>query len=1106
MAGRGDIQAGRAFVSLYVNDSALVRGLMRAQQRLRNLGQSMQAVGAVSVASGAAIVGAFISPIRTASDLQEIMSKFDTVFGQNSEAVKAWGNEFAAQVGRSKQQVAEFMAGSQDLFVPLGFDDAAATELSKTITGLSIDLASFNNMQDADTLRDLHAALTGSGEVMKKYGVIVSEAAVKQELLNQSIDPKAATEQQKVMARLQIIMRGTTAAQGDAIRTGDSWANQNKRIAGSLTDVAAKIGGLLIPVLQPMQARIADVLSLAGDWIDKNKNLIIGVAKVGAVMLGFGGATMIAGYAFTTASSLIGGITSSIRLLRGGLALGGIAMKAFGTASILTSGIVTKALAAAKGAWTLQLGTMATGTTFASTLLGGIGTAVASVVAAINLPVVAAVAAVAVLGVAFWKLADPISALMPLVTEVMTAFKKIAGALLQGDFAGAFDAMADSIRPIMFAAARGVIDLWRNTFANLTALVTGGSEGMAGALSTVGSAAQRIFNEVWEAGKVAFNALALFANDVFSQAPQIIGYAFGLAMRKVVESVLKLQQWMAQVFTGFVSTLFNSFSNLGPGLIRAMLTGDISSVLAAIGPAVQKALAAQALAVSGMAAGLFGGEMPEFKMSPETIAAYEKMAAVVKPSEGEAAALDATPGATSPASAPPAAQQQPAPQVNPESLERYKARLAELSKAFDESRISADQFAAGVADIQAATFGPDETPVETYRKKLDELNEALESGKITHKQYQSAVKVAFTADIKKPVSPSTEETQEEGLLAPPAAPETPKIPKTEIGQYKERLAELSAAFANSKITAEEFATGLSALKTDALKIDATPLEQYDSRLEMLNQALADGTITQREWKSAVADARDEIFGLATSPLDDFRDRVVTLQQAVQSGAIDLQEYGKQLADAKREILGIEPSKLDQFGERVKELQEQLKAGAITKAEFDQAFKTSQQNFLGIDTDPIDKFREKLAELRAALDKGIITKDQFKTAAMDALPSRVKQIIDETRTPMEKYKTDMAELDKLKGAGLIDKDTYARKSKQLAETRDGATAASTKPTTFGSFSASALIESGRGNGASGISERMHELSKQQAKLTDEQLTELKELRKAFSKLAEGMRSV
>ena len=105
--------------------------------------------------------------------------------------------------------------------------------MSKQITALATDLASFNNLADDDVLRDLHAALTGSGEVMKKYGVIVSEAAVKQELLNQGLDPKNATEQQKVMARLAIIMRGTTAAQGDAARSAGSFCKSSQGSEGS---------------------------------------------------------------------------------------------------------------------------------------------------------------------------------------------------------------------------------------------------------------------------------------------------------------------------------------------------------------------------------------------------------------------------------------------------------------------------------------------------------------------------------------------------------------------------------------------------------------------------------------------------------------------------------------------------------------------------------------------------------------------------------------------------------------------------------------------------------------------------------------------------------
>ncbi len=209
-----------------------------------------------------------------------------------------------------------------------------------------------------------------------------------------------------------------------------------------------------------------------------------------------------------------------------------------------------------------------------------------------------------------------------------------------------------------------------------------------------------------------------------------------------------------------------------------------------------------------------------------------------------------------------------------------------------------------------------------------------------------------------------------------------------------------------------------------------------------------------------------------------------------------------MANAKREILGIESSNLEQFADRVKQLREQLQAGAITKAEFDKAFQSSQQQILGIDTDPIDKFKERLAELRKALDKGLITKEQFKTAAIDALPDRVKSIIDETRTPLEKYKADMAELNKLKGAGLLDNETYRRKSEKLKTERDQSTTTANQPTTFGSFSASALIDSGRDAGASSAQARMAELSKRQNKLTEDQTTELRELRKQFSQFTAG----
>lgn len=257
------------------------------------MAQRANAIGIQMLTAGSALAAPFALSIKTASDMQEVMSKFDTVFASNAAAVKRWSDQFSESVGRSKRQIAEFMAGSQDLFVPLGFAEAAAVKLSKQVTGLAVDLASFNNMADADVLRDLHAALTGSGEVMKKYGVIVSEAAVKQQLFNTGIDPKFATDQQKVLARLQIIMAGTTAAQGDAARTSGSFANQMKALQAAVDDAAVAIGSALLPVVTPVVTAFASGVATAAKFAEENAGLVKVLAAVAATIVVVGG-TLIA--------------------------------------------------------------------------------------------------------------------------------------------------------------------------------------------------------------------------------------------------------------------------------------------------------------------------------------------------------------------------------------------------------------------------------------------------------------------------------------------------------------------------------------------------------------------------------------------------------------------------------------------------------------------------------------------------------------------------------------------------------------------------------------------------------------------------------------------
>jgi len=306
------IKAGAAYVELYLHDSKFAQGLDKVAGKTKALGSQLTAIGAQFTAAAGLFAAPFVAGVKAASNLQEVMNKFDVVFGANAANMKAWGDDFAGQVGRSKRQIAEFLAGSQDLFVPLGFETGAAEDMSKQLTGLAVDLASFNNKADADVLRDLQSALTGSSEVMKKYGVIVNEAAVKQELLQQGIDPKTASEQQKVYARLAIIMRGTTAAQGDAVRSAGSWANVKKRLYGVLEDVAASLGKSVLPMVTEYGKKAVEIAQNVGAWIEEHQELLATAAKVAAVVGTAGAAIMAIGATLTATAGVVSTVSAAV--------------------------------------------------------------------------------------------------------------------------------------------------------------------------------------------------------------------------------------------------------------------------------------------------------------------------------------------------------------------------------------------------------------------------------------------------------------------------------------------------------------------------------------------------------------------------------------------------------------------------------------------------------------------------------------------------------------------------------------------------------------------------------------------------------------------------
>lgn len=208
-------------------------------------------IGAVAGAVVVRQIGRMgMAAINLASDVEEMQNKSRVVFGQFRDTVVADLTEFGDAVGRSGFELEEMASSIQDTFVPMGFARGEASKLSVELTKLAVDVASFNNASDVDTMRAFQSAIVGNHETVRRFGIVITEATLKQELLRMGITKAAkdVSNAEKVQARMNLILAGTTDAQGDALATADSFANRVKKLKSEFDKLTLAIGRELMPV------------------------------------------------------------------------------------------------------------------------------------------------------------------------------------------------------------------------------------------------------------------------------------------------------------------------------------------------------------------------------------------------------------------------------------------------------------------------------------------------------------------------------------------------------------------------------------------------------------------------------------------------------------------------------------------------------------------------------------------------------------------------------------------------------------------------------------------------------------------------------------------
>lgn len=207
--------------------------------------------------------------IDISSSLTEVENVVRTTFGDYEKLIQDFSKTSIQDYGMSELTAKQVASRFQAMGTAMGFSQGKMAGMSVELTRLTADMASFYDVSQEDVARNLQAIFSGETEPLRKYGIDLTQATLKEWAMKKGLDAdiSSMTQAQKAMLRYQYVMERTAAAQGDFARTADTWHNQVVMLKQSFQALAGVVGTSLInafkPLIRMLNTVMAKVISFA---------------------------------------------------------------------------------------------------------------------------------------------------------------------------------------------------------------------------------------------------------------------------------------------------------------------------------------------------------------------------------------------------------------------------------------------------------------------------------------------------------------------------------------------------------------------------------------------------------------------------------------------------------------------------------------------------------------------------------------------------------------------------------------------------------------------------------------------------------------------------
>lgn len=207
------------------------------------------------VISAKIFITKLVSLTKQSSSWIENLNLFAVTFGDNYQETLDWALEFSNRLGVSNNEIVRMTGLFKQLSTAIGVADKTGDELSKTLTKLAYDFASFYNIADVQTVTEKLQSGIFSGQVktLRSLGIDVSQESINTLLENNEalkklgVSASGLSQTQKVLARVILTMQSGLNAFGDMSRSIETLENRIRVFKGSVENLKLALGDLVSP-------------------------------------------------------------------------------------------------------------------------------------------------------------------------------------------------------------------------------------------------------------------------------------------------------------------------------------------------------------------------------------------------------------------------------------------------------------------------------------------------------------------------------------------------------------------------------------------------------------------------------------------------------------------------------------------------------------------------------------------------------------------------------------------------------------------------------------------------------------------------------------------